>query len=242
MVEMFKAGGICMWPLLACALTGIAIIFERFIVLYRMPSVKKAEKELGGVEQALLEGGLEGCAQKVAKGKGILNYAFASLLKRYDTLSFEKRELEQRRKEMGVADLETQDATTRFLVDQAELTELRDELLVTVEDSLRKYVSRFLAALNTVSNISPLWGLLGTVTGMIRAFGSIAASGTGDPKVVASGISEALITTAVGLFIAIPAVMCYRWLGAKADSCKSSVEVYAVSFSNTLLARLEKNL
>ena len=239
MVEYFKAGGICMWPLLACALIGLAIIFERFVVLSRMPSSAKAEKELTSVEHVLAEGGLEGCAQKISKGKGALNYVFARLLKRFDELAFEKKELDQQRKEIA-SSLGSQDPVTKFLVAQAELTEFRDELLLTVQEASKSYVSRFLAALNTVSNVAPLWGLLGTVTGMIKAFNSIAASGTGDPKVVANGIAEALITTAVGLFIAIPAVVFYRWLGAKADVARANTEVYAVSFSNTLLALLEK--
>jgi len=241
MVEMFKSGGIMMWPLLASALFGIAVIFERFVVLHRMPNAKKAEKELEDVEAALNEGGLQGCAAKVSKGKGVLNYIFARLLKRYDVLMMEKRELARSRKHVsGGNDIAGQDAVTRYLMAQTELSEFRDELLMTIDDSSKSYVSRFLPVLNTVGNVSPLLGLLGTITGMIKAFNSIAQSGTGDPRVVASGISEALITTATGLFIAIPAIIFYRYLGHKADASRSSVEVYAISFSNTLLTILEK--
>ena len=75
---------------------------------------------------------------------------------------------------------------------------------------------------------------------MIQAFESIAAAGTGDPKVVAGGISQALITTATGLIIAIPAIVFYRYLGHKADASRSNIEVYAISFANTLLALLER--
>ncbi|MCE5252357.1 MotA/TolQ/ExbB proton channel family protein [bacterium] len=239
MVEMFKAGGPMMYPLLLSALIGVAVIFERFVVLHRMPSAKAAEKQLTDVEQAINESGLEGAAKKISKGKGVLNYIFARLLKRYDTLVMEKKELALRRKEVG-GGAEATDGVTKFLVAQSELTEFRDELLLTIDDASRSYVTRFLAVLNTVSNISPLLGLLGTITGMIKAFESIAASGTGDPKVVAAGISEALLTTAAGLFIAIPAVVFYRYLGAKADASRNSVEVYAMSFSNTLLALLER--
>jgi len=240
MVDLFKAGGPLMWALLAAALVGIAVIFERFVVLYRIPTETKAEKELGDVETALSEGGLEGCAQKVSKGKGVLNYIFARLLKRYDTLVMEKRELEQRRKEVSGETIGNMDATAKFLTTQAELSEFRDELLMTIDDSTKDYVTRFLPVLNTVSNVSPLLGLLGTILGMITAFESIAASGTGDPRVVAGGISEALITTATGLIIAIPALVFYRYLGSKADKSRGNVSVYAITFSNTLLALLEK--
>ena len=240
MIELFNAGGPLMYALLTAALVGIAVIFERMIVLQRMPSAQKAEKQLVDVEQALQEGGLEGCAQKVAKGKGVLNYIFARLLKRYDTLLMEKKELEQVRRESGAQNLDIDDAVAKFLVTQQEINEFRDELLITIDDASRGYVTRFLAVLNTVGNISPLLGLLGTITGMIQAFESIAAAGTGDPKVVAGGISQALITTATGLIIAIPAIVFYRYLGHKADASRSNIEVYAISFANTLLALLER--
>jgi len=240
MVETFKAGGPLMYALLLAALVGIAVIFERLVVLQRIPSAQKAEKQLLDVEQALSDGGLEGCAQKISKGKGVLNYIFARLLKRYDTLVIEKKELGARRKELAKAGgLAQADGVTKFLVSQAEMTEFRDELLMTIDDASKSYVTRFLPVLNTVGNVAPLLGLLGTITGMISAFESIAASGTGDPKVVAGGISEALITTATGLVIAIPAIIFYRFLGHKADASRTNVEMYAVSYSNTLLAILE---
>jgi len=240
MVDLFKDGGPVMWPLLACALAGIAIIFERFVVLHRMPSAAKAEKQLDDVENALSEGGLEGCAQKVAKGKGVLNYIFARLLRRYDTLLMERRELAKTREEVSGAAEKIEDPATRFLMRQAEITEFRDEFLMTISDSARTYVTRFLPALNTVGVVSPLLGLLGTIIGMIVAFSSIAQSGTGDPRVVAGGISQALITTATGLVIAVPVIVFYRYLGQKAETSMSSVEVYATTFSHTLLALLEK--
>jgi len=240
LVQTFKDGGPLMYALLAAALLAIAVIFERFVVLQRMPSAAKAEKQLEEVEAALTEGGLEGCANKVSKGKGVLNYIFARLLKRYDILVMEKKELELRRKEISGGEVQADDAVSRFLMAQTELGEFRDELLMTIDESSRTYVTRFLPVLNTVGNVSPLLGLLGTITGMIVAFESIAASGTGDPRVVAGGISQALITTATGLIIAIPAIIFYRYLGHKADSARSSIEVYAISFSNTLLAILEK--
>ena len=95
MIELFKAGGPLMYALLAAALLGIAVTFERFVVLHRIPSPQKADRELENIETTLREGGLEGCAQTVSKGKGILNYIFARLLKRYDTLVIDKKDLEK---------------------------------------------------------------------------------------------------------------------------------------------------
>jgi biopolymer transport protein ExbB len=205
-----------------------------------MPKGAKAEKQLEDVEDTLTEGGLEKCAEKISKGKGVINYIFARLLKRYDILLMEKRELAKRRREISGRDgADIDDSVTKFLHAQADLSEFRDELLMTIDDSSKAYVTRFLPILNTVGNVSPLLGLLGTITGMITAFESIASSGTGDPRVVAGGISQALLTTATGLIIAIPAIIFYRFLGHKADASRANIEVYAISFSNTLLALLE---
>jgi len=239
MIEIFKAGGICMWPLLATALTGLAVIFERTITLHRLPSTKSCEKQLKDIEAEFDKGGLEGAARKVSKGKGVMNYVFARLLKRFDTLAGEKRDLLERRKAAGMK-VEAVDPVTKFLSEKSDMDEFREELLVTIDESVKGYVGKYLAALATVGSIGTLLGLLGTITGMISAFNSIAASGTGDPKVVAAGISEALITTATGLFIAIPAVVGYRYLAGKADASRGPLELYAVSFANTLLAQLEK--
>jgi len=238
MIELFRAGGPLMWALLACAIAGIAVIFERFIVLQRVPTPQKAEKELEKVEDALSSGGLEQCAQVVAKGKGILNYVFARLLKRYDTLVIEKKDLERARGSAGK--LKEQDAITKFLVTQTEMTEFKDELHFSIDDATTTYVTRFLGILGIVGNISPLLGLMGTIFGMIVAFESIAASGTGDPRVVAGGISQALITTATGLVIAVPAIIFHQYLGHKAEKARSGIEVYALAFSNTLLSFLER--
>jgi len=237
MVELFNDGGPLMYALLLAAVIAIAVVFERFVVLHRVPSQSKAEKQLKDVEDALDEGGLEACAQKVAKGKGVLNYVFARLLRRFDTLSMEKREIDKRKK---ISSEVKKDSVAEFLMNQSEMSEFRDELLIVIDDASKSYVTRFLPVLNTVGNVSPLLGLLGTITGMIIAFESIALSGTGDPKVVADGISQALITTATGLIIAIPTIIFYRYLGGKADSSRTDIEAFAISFSNTLLSLLEK--
>ena len=70
-------------------------------------------------------------------------------------------------------------------------------------------LERRLSILGIVAYISPMAGLLGTVLGMIKSFKAIALQGAGDPNVVANGISEALLSTAAGLFIAIPAIIAY---------------------------------
>lgn len=86
---------------------------------------------------------------------------------------------------------------------------------------------------------APLLGLLGTVTGMISTFSLISLFGTGDPRTLSSGISEALVTTKWGLIIAIPAVLLYAFLNRKAKGVLASMEQTAVSFINGLPERRE---
>lgn len=89
-------------------------------------------------------------------------------------------------------------------------------------------LERYLPALATIGSIAPLMGLLGTVFGMISAFSQISKAGAGDPAAVAGGISEALITTAAGLVVALVAVIFHRLLKAKVDHYVIGMEQEAV--------------
>ncbi|MBI5554841.1 MAG: MotA/TolQ/ExbB proton channel family protein [Elusimicrobia bacterium] len=79
-------------------------------------------------------------------------------------------------------------------------------------------LEKYLPTLSTLASISTLLGFTGTVTGMISAFNAIAAANVTTPQVVASGVSEALITTAYGLFIAIPTVVAYNYFVSRMDN------------------------
>lgn len=90
----------------------------------------------------------------------------------------------------------------------------REVIKDAVEDTGRHVVhelERFLNTLGTIAGITPLLGLLGTVIGMIKVFSAIMIHGVGDPGQLAGGISEALITTAAGLTVAIPSFFFYRY-------------------------------
>ena len=79
-------------------------------------------------------------------------------------------------------------------------------------------LGKHVGILSTIANLTPLLGLLGTVSGMIKTFNVISVQGVGNPAPLAGGIAEALITTASGLCVAIPTLVCYRILKDKADS------------------------
>ncbi len=85
-------------------------------------------------------------------------------------------------------------------------------------------LERYLSTLGTIAAITPLLGLLGTVIGMIRVFTEIMVQGTGNPNALAGGISEALITTAAGLCVAIPAYTAHRFFVRRVDTLVLALE------------------
>lgn len=90
----------------------------------------------------------------------------------------------------------------------------RDIMKESIEDTGRHIVhelERYLNTLGTIAAITPLLGLLGTVIGMIKVFATITTQGVGDPGALAGGISEALLTTAAGMSVAIPTLMFFRY-------------------------------
>lgn len=107
----------------------------------------------------------------------------------------------------------------------------REIMKEVIEDTGRHVVhelERFLNTLGTIAAMSPLLGLLGTVTGMIAAFNAITEAGVGDPRALSGGIGEALITTAAGLMVAIPALFAYRYLRGLVDALVVDMEKEAM--------------
>lgn len=102
-----------------------------------------------------------------------------------------------------------------------------EELLVTkrIEEKLK--LERFLAILGTMGNIAPFIGLFGTVIGIIKAFRDLALAGGGGPSVVAKGIAEALVATAAGMLVAIPAVIIFNYFLRKVKRISAEMEVAA---------------
>ena len=107
----------------------------------------------------------------------------------------------------------------------------REIIKEAVEDTGRHVVhelERFLNTLGTIAGIAPLLGLLGTVIGMIRVFSAIMLHGVGNANELAGGISEALITTAAGLTVAIPSYFFYRYFQGMVAEYVVSMEEQAI--------------
>jgi biopolymer transport protein ExbB len=100
-------------------------------------------------------------------------------------------------------------------------------------------LDRFLNTLGTIAGVAPLMGLLGTVTGIIKAFNAIYEGGMGDPRLLSGGISEALITTAAGLSVAIPSYIAYRYLRGRVDRIVSQMERDVIRFADALNDRTQ---
>ncbi len=113
----------------------------------------------------------------------------------------------------------------------------RDIMKESIEDAASHVIhdlERYLNALGTIAAVAPLLGLLGTVVGMIRVFSEIMVQGTGNAGVLAGGISEALITTASGLCVAIPALILHRYFLRRIDAIVVTMEQDAIKLINAV--------
>ncbi len=113
----------------------------------------------------------------------------------------------------------------------------RSQLEELVNESIlaeRPILERFLPALNVIAVVAPLLGLLGTVTGMIGTFHVITEHGTGDPRLLSGGISEALLTTQFGLMLAIPTLLVHSLLSGRVDHVLSDMETNSLGLLNKM--------
>jgi biopolymer transport protein ExbB len=172
--QMYGKGGICMHPLLACALLGLVLIIERMWTLWRA-RIDTRDLMIELIRALRQEG--PRAALRVCEGQRgpIANMLHSGLLRAHRG------------------------------------PEAVEKAIHTAGSIEMAFLERGLLALATISNVAPLLGFLGTVTGMIKAFGAIAAAEQVSAKIVASGIEEALITTAAGLMIAVPVSAFYAY-------------------------------
>ncbi len=113
----------------------------------------------------------------------------------------------------------------------------RDVMKESIQEAAQHVIhdlERYLNTLGTIAAVTPLLGLLGTVMGMIRVFAEIMAQGTGNASVLAGGISEALITTAAGLTVAIPALAMHRYFIGKIDGIVVELEQETIKLVDAL--------
>lgn len=113
----------------------------------------------------------------------------------------------------------------------------RDVMRDSIEEAATQVIhdmERFLGALGTIAAVAPLLGLLGTVVGMIDVFSQLNLEGTGNAGALAGGISQALITTAAGLCVAIPAMISHRYFVRRVDTLVVTMEQESVKLVDAL--------
>ncbi len=110
-------------------------------------------------------------------------------------------------------------------------SQVRDDQLFTQLQTDQLHLNRWIGAIAVTASVAPLLGLLGTVSGMIETFKMMTLFGSGDPEVVSGGIAQALITTELGLVVAIPALILNAVLSRKAKNYYSGLESFALQIS-----------
>ena len=127
------------------------------------------------------------------------------------------------------------------LINRKHSREVMKESIEEVGRQVVAQLDRYLNTLGTIASIAPLLGLLGTVIGMIKVFSAITTAGVGNPTVLAGGISEALITTAAGLSVAIPSLMFHRYFNGRVDQLVMKMEEEALKMVEVMQGERERD-
>lgn len=197
MLEIVRAGGITMIPIVLCSILVLGITFERLWTLRR---AKIAPPDLG--------------AQ-------VMGWARSRKI--------EPDHITALKENSPLGEVLAAAVANRH--------RSRDLIKEAVEDAGRHVatrLNRFIDTLAMISNVAPFLGLLGTVLGMINTFTVIGTQGVGDANAMASGIAQALVTTAAGLIVAIPAAFSYHWLRGRAEGLVGIIEKEALNLVNVL--------
>lgn len=125
------------------------------------------------------------------------------------------------------------------LVNRNHSREIMKEAINDVGRQVVANLERYLNTLGTIASVSPLLGLLGTVFGMIDIFTVIIDAGVGNPGVLAGGISEALLTTAAGLTVAIPSLMFHRYFNGRVNQFALAMEEEALNLVEVIRGERE---
>ncbi|MCC7280516.1 MAG: MotA/TolQ/ExbB proton channel family protein [Chromatiaceae bacterium] len=202
MLELMRAGGWLMWPILACSVVAMAIILERLWSLRRrrvMPPGLMAQVWQWQRDQGLTPERIQALAQGSPLGRLL----------------------------------------SAGLVNRNHSREVMKEAINDVGRQVVAQLERYLNTLGTIASVSPLLGLLGTVFGMIDIFTVIIDAGVGNPGVLAGGISEALLTTAAGLTVAIPSLMFHRYFNGRVNQFALAMEEEALNLVEVIKGERE---
>jgi len=216
--EYLQKGGPLVVVLITLSIMVVTFIFERLFALRAANGKGSLIAFLRTVKQEVMKGNIEAAIDACDKQRGTAANVLRAGLERYMMLKTEKKELDSR--------------------------ELMEEIQTSVNDSLMlesPLLERNLIALSTIATISVLVGLLGTVIGMIRSFKALAHAGTPDAIQLSTGISEALVNTAGGLFAAILAIVSYNYFFTRIDNFTYMIDEASLSMIKTLTVGEKKD-
>jgi len=196
-IELIRAGGWLMIPIILCSVLAIAIIIERFWTLSAARITPK--------------------------------YVLAQVWTWIKNNQLDSGKLRELRMSSPLGQILATGLVNSKYGRAAMIESIEQTAAQVVHD-----MERYLNTLGTIAAITPLLGLLGTVLGMIRVFSEIMLQGTGNANALAGGISEALISTAAGLSVAIPTYMFHRYFSRKVDSLVLSLEQESIKLVDAL--------
>ncbi|MBT5743052.1 MAG: MotA/TolQ/ExbB proton channel family protein [Gammaproteobacteria bacterium] len=197
MLEILRAGGLLMLPIILCSIIAIAIVIERFWTLSSSRITPKYV--LAQVWTWLKNNQLDSAKLRELRLSSPLGQVLAAGL-----------------------------VTSKY--GRAAMIESIEQTAALVNHDMERYLN----TLGTIAAITPLLGLLGTVVGMIEVFSEIMLQGTGNANALAGGISQALISTAAGLTVAIPTFMFHRFFTRRVDSLVLNLEQESIKLVDAL--------
>jgi biopolymer transport protein ExbB len=202
-LEIIKAGGWLMLPIIACSVIALAIVVERFWTLNTKRVIPS--QLVGQIWQWNQKGQLtDKRILAIRDGSPLGRVLAAGLLNRHYNREVMRESIEE---------------TGRHVAHELE---------------------RFLNTLGTIAAITPLLGLLGTVLGMIKVFTVITAVGVGEPTELAGGISQALLTTAAGISVAIPSLIFHRYFRGRVTRLIVNMEEEAIKLVEVLAGERQR--
>jgi biopolymer transport protein ExbB len=198
-LAMVYKGGPIVPVLLGCLLMVVVFSFERYFVISKAAGTGNLDAFMKNVQTNIKSGNIDGAIADCDKQKGSVANAIKSALIKYQEVKKEG--------------FNSEDAAETIQKEIEEATSLEMPML-----------EKHMTIISTMVSLGTLAGLLGTVTGMIKAFGALASSGTPDQAALASGISEALINTATGISTSALAIIMYNLFTSKIDSLTYSID------------------
>jgi biopolymer transport protein ExbB len=213
--DYIQAGGPLVIGLIAMTIMVVTFIFERIFSLRKAQGRGSLAVFLKNVTQEINKGNIDGGIAACDKQRGSCANIIRTGLDKYKTLLHEGDVKGQ--KEMM--------AEVQRAIEEAMLLEV-------------PLLEKNLVALSTIASIATMWGLLGTVLGMIRAFRAMAKAGSPDAVQLALGISEALINTAGGLIAAITGILAYNFFTTKVDNFTYMIDEASYSIVQSLAEKV----